>query len=124
MGLAFELMAQPDKILLGLAADLNIPGRRDGGVACLFSKRTAGRCGRISLGARVRLRAEQSSAANRTILDQTGGSIFIGNFPGALLTAGLELRYLNGESFSARFDSELSDRSRSYGGTGVFRYVW
>jgi uncharacterized protein with beta-barrel porin domain len=57
------------------------------------------------------------------------GSSFtvLGAAPGdnlALLTAGVELKYLNGVSLSARFDSELSDSSRSYGGTGVFRYVW
>ena len=45
-----------------------------------------------------------------------------GNF--ALLSAGAELRYWNGFSVAARFDSELSDRSRGFGGTGVVRYVW
>ncbi len=57
------------------------------------------------------------------------GSTFLvqGANPGndfALLSAGAEWRYWNGFSFAARFDSELSDRSRGFGGTGVFRYVW
>ena len=57
------------------------------------------------------------------------GSSFtvLGAAPGdnlALLTAGIELKYLNGVSLTARFDSELSDQSRSYGGTAAFRYVW
>jgi outer membrane autotransporter protein len=57
------------------------------------------------------------------------GSTFLvqGANPGsnlALLSAGAEWRYWSGWSFAARFDSELSDRSRGYGGTGVVRYVW
>lgn len=57
------------------------------------------------------------------------GSTFLvqGANPGnnfALLSAGLEWRYWNGLSFAARFDSELSDSSRGFGGSGVFRYVW
>jgi outer membrane autotransporter protein len=57
------------------------------------------------------------------------GSTFLvqGASPGsnfALLSAGAEWKYWNGMSLSARFDSELSDRSRGYGGTGTFRYIW
>lgn len=57
------------------------------------------------------------------------GSTFLvqGANPGnnlALLSAGAEWKYWNGMSIAARFDSELSDRSRGFGGSGVFRYVW
>ncbi|MET0868843.1 MAG: autotransporter domain-containing protein, partial [Pseudorhodoplanes sp.] len=57
------------------------------------------------------------------------GSTFLvqGTSPGnnfALLSAGAEWKYWNGMSFAARFDTELSDSSRGFGGTGVFRYVW
>jgi len=56
--------------------------------------------------------------SNFTVLGATPGDNL------ALLTAGIELKYLNGVSLTARFDSELSDQSRSYGGTAAFRYVW
>jgi outer membrane autotransporter protein len=42
----------------------------------------------------------------------------------ALTSAGAELRFLNGWSFSARFDGEFADRSQTYAGTGTLRYTW
>jgi uncharacterized protein with beta-barrel porin domain len=70
--------------------------------------------------------ASRALGAAFPVLPGSNFTVF-GAAPGdnlALLTAGVELKYLSGVSLSARFDSELSDRSRSYGGTGVFRYVW
>ena len=42
----------------------------------------------------------------------------------ALLSAGGELRFLNGWAIGARFDGEFADRAQTYAGTGTLRYVW
>ena len=40
----------------------------------------------------------------------------------ALISAEAELRFANGISFLAKFDSELAGRSATYAGTGTLRY--
>ena len=42
----------------------------------------------------------------------------------ALLSAGGELRFLNGWAIGGRFDGEFADRAQTYAGTGTLRYVW
>jgi autotransporter-associated beta strand protein len=42
----------------------------------------------------------------------------------ALTTASAEVKWLNGWSAAATFDSELSQVTRSYAGKGVVRYAW
>ena len=42
----------------------------------------------------------------------------------ALTTATAELRWLNNWSVAGTFEGEFSDRTRSYAGKGVVRYVW
>ena len=42
----------------------------------------------------------------------------------ALLSAGGELRFLNGWALGGRFDGEFADRAQTYAGTGTLRYVW
>jgi T5SS/PEP-CTERM-associated repeat protein/autotransporter-associated beta strand protein len=42
----------------------------------------------------------------------------------ALLSAGGELRFLNGWALGARFDGEFANRAQTYAGTGTLRYVW
>jgi uncharacterized protein with beta-barrel porin domain len=42
----------------------------------------------------------------------------------ALVTAGLEKKWLNGWSAAATFEGEFSDVTRSYAGKGVVRYHW
>ena len=42
----------------------------------------------------------------------------------ALLSAGGELRFLNGWAIAGRFDGEFADRAQTYAGTGTLRYVW
>jgi uncharacterized protein with beta-barrel porin domain len=42
----------------------------------------------------------------------------------ALVTAGLEKKWLNGWSAAATFEGEFSDVTRSYAGKGVVRYQW
>ncbi len=41
-----------------------------------------------------------------------------------LSSAGAEWRLASGLSFMLRADSEWSERSKSYGGTGRIRYSW
>jgi uncharacterized protein with beta-barrel porin domain len=42
----------------------------------------------------------------------------------ALVTAGLEKKWINGWSAAATFEGEFSDVTRSYAGKGVVRYQW
>ena len=42
----------------------------------------------------------------------------------ALATASAEIKWLNGLSLAATFESELSNITRSYAGKGVVRYAW
>jgi outer membrane autotransporter protein len=42
----------------------------------------------------------------------------------ALLSAGGELRFLNGWALAARFDGEFANRAQTYAGTGTLRYAW
>lgn len=42
----------------------------------------------------------------------------------ALLSAGAELRLINGWAFAAKFDGEFASRSYTYAGTGSVRYAW
>jgi len=42
----------------------------------------------------------------------------------ALVSAGGELRLLNGWAIGARFDGEFANRAQTYAGTGTLRYVW
>jgi uncharacterized protein with beta-barrel porin domain len=42
----------------------------------------------------------------------------------ALTTASAEVKWLNGWSAAATFDSEFSQVTRSYAGKGVVRYAW
>jgi outer membrane autotransporter protein len=42
----------------------------------------------------------------------------------ALVTAGLEKKWLNGWSAAVTFEGEFSDVTRSYAGKGVVRYTW
>jgi uncharacterized protein with beta-barrel porin domain len=42
----------------------------------------------------------------------------------ALTTLAAEMKWLNGFSLAASFDSELSGINQSYTGKGVARYVW
>jgi uncharacterized protein with beta-barrel porin domain len=42
----------------------------------------------------------------------------------ALLSAGGELRFLNGWAVGARFDGEFANRAQTYAGTGTLRYTW
>jgi autotransporter-associated beta strand protein len=42
----------------------------------------------------------------------------------ALLSAGGELRFLNGWAIGGRFDGEFADRAQTYAGTATLRYVW
>ena len=42
----------------------------------------------------------------------------------ALISAGSELRFLNGWALAARFDGEFADRAQTYAGTGTLRYTW
>ncbi|HEX5845996.1 MAG TPA: autotransporter outer membrane beta-barrel domain-containing protein [Rhodoplanes sp.] len=42
----------------------------------------------------------------------------------ALLSAGGELRFLNGWALGARFDGEFANRAETYAGTGTLRYAW
>ncbi len=41
-----------------------------------------------------------------------------------LVSAGAEIAFKNGISLAGRFDTELSDRSQTYAGTGRVRYTW
>jgi hypothetical protein len=42
----------------------------------------------------------------------------------ALVTAGAELRLVNGLSLAAKFDGEFAEHSQTYAGTGTLRYRW
>jgi len=42
----------------------------------------------------------------------------------ALASLGSEVRLPNGVSLLAKFDSELSNRSKTYAGTGAIAYRW
>jgi uncharacterized protein with beta-barrel porin domain len=42
----------------------------------------------------------------------------------ALTTDSAEMKWLNGFSLAATFESEFSDVTRSYAGKGVVRYTW
>jgi uncharacterized protein with beta-barrel porin domain len=42
----------------------------------------------------------------------------------ALTSASVEMKWLNGWSAAATFESEFSDVTRSYAGKGVVRYAW
>ena len=43
---------------------------------------------------------------------------------GALVSAGAEMKWLNGFSLAATFEGELSSNTTSYSGKGVARYTW
>lgn len=42
----------------------------------------------------------------------------------ALASAGAELRFASGLSFSTKFDGEFAQHSQTYGGTATVRYAW
>ena len=42
----------------------------------------------------------------------------------ALVSAGGEIKWLNGISVLASFEGEFSNNTQSYGGKGTLRYVW
>ncbi|OKO71470.1 hypothetical protein AC630_32680 [Bradyrhizobium sp. AS23.2] len=42
----------------------------------------------------------------------------------ALLTAGVEWRFGNGISMTAKFDGEFTEQSLTYAGTARLRYAW
>jgi hypothetical protein len=42
----------------------------------------------------------------------------------ALVSAGGEIKWLNGISVLANFKGEFSNNTQSYGGKGTLRYVW
>ena len=42
----------------------------------------------------------------------------------AIVSAGAELRLVNGVTLSGKFDGELAQRSSTYAGTGTVRFTW
>jgi len=65
----------------------------------------------------------------RAVFQTLPGASFVVNgaaptHDAALASIGSEIRFANGVSLLANFDSEWSNRSQTYAGTGAISYRW